>query len=202
MKIKLRFEKNYVLFNDLLPKHGKFLDAGCGYGFISYMLHFVSNEREITGIDYDEKKIKTANHCFSRDEKINFMHADITTFNFEKYDGIVLADMLHYLQPLQQKETIEKCMRSLNENGVLIIRDGNSEMAERHRKTKRTEFFSTKFFSFNKTTENGLSFLSASFIREIAGAKKMEYKEIDPTDDTSNTIFVIKKTAAAIHATV
>jgi len=64
MRIKLHFENNYILFNDLLPRGGKFLDAGCGYGFMSYMLHFVSLEREITGMDYDENKINTANHCF------------------------------------------------------------------------------------------------------------------------------------------
>ena len=186
----------------MLPKQGKILDGGCGYGFMSYMLQFAATEREITGIDYDEEKIETANHSFSKNDKINFVHTDITKFNFEKYDGIVLADMLHYLQPAEQKQTIENCMNSLNENGILIIRDGNSEMAEKHKGTKMTEFFSTKFFAFNKTTEKGLSFLSASFVREIANAHKMECNVIDETKYTSNIIFVIKKTTASVHAAV
>jgi 1-acyl-sn-glycerol-3-phosphate acyltransferase len=202
MKIKTKLEKNYQIFHDLLPKQGKILDGGCGYGFMSYMLQFTSNEREITGIDYDEEKIETANHCFSKNDKINFQHADITTFNFENYDGIVLADMLHYLQPSQQKEVIQKCMNSLNENGVLIIRDGNSEMTEKHKGTKLTEFFSTRFFGFNKTTEKGLSFLSASFVKEIADAHKMQCKEIDETKYTSNIIFIITKTTSSVHAAV
>jgi 2-polyprenyl-3-methyl-5-hydroxy-6-metoxy-1,4-benzoquinol methylase len=201
-RIKLRFENNYVLFNDLLPGSGKFLDAGCGYGFMSYMLHFVSDERVITGIDYDETKINTANHCFSKNEKINFVCSDVLQFNYEKYDGIILADMLHYLQPFQQKQVIEKCLQSLNENGTLIIRDGNKDLAERHRGTKITEFFSTTFSGFNKTTENGLSYISGSLIREIADEQKMQCTEIDPSKYTSNMIFVIKKTPAAIHAAV
>ena len=93
-------------------------------------------------------------------------------------------------------------MESLNENGTLIIRDGNIEMSERHKKTERTEFFSTKFFSFNKTTQNGLSFFPASAVREIAESKKMNYREIDPADGTSNIIFVIKKITTTIHAAV
>lgn len=202
MKIKTRLEKNYQHFHELLPKQGKILDGGCGYGFMSYMLQFTSNQREITGIDYDEEKIETASHCFSKNERINFVHIDILQFNFEKYDGIVLADMLHYLKPEKQTQVIEKCMESLNENGVLVIRDGNSDMAKKHERTKLTEFFSTKFFAFNKTTENGLSFLSANFVREIANAYKMQYKEIDETKYTSNMIFVITKTTTSLNAAV
>jgi 1-acyl-sn-glycerol-3-phosphate acyltransferase len=202
MRIKTRLEKNYQLFHDLLPKQGKILDAGCGYGFMSYMLHFSANEREITGIDYDEEKIETANHCFSKNEKINFFYTDVLRFNYEKYDGIIISDMLHYLQPAEQKQVIEKSMQSLNENGTLIIRDGNSEMTERHKRTKRTEFFSTRFFGFNKTTKSGLSFLSGSLIREIANEQKMECTEIDQSKSTSNIIFVIKKLSPAIHAAI
>ena len=202
MRIKLRFENNYILFNDLLPRSGKFLDAGCGYGFMSYMLHLVSGEREITGIDYDETKINTANHCFSKNEKINFVCSNVLQFKYEKYDGIILADILHYLHPLQQKEAIEKCLQSLSDNGTLIIRDGNKDLAERHWGTKITEFFSTTFSGFNKTTENGLSYISGSLIREIADVQKMQCTEIDPSKYTSNMIFVIKKTPAAIHAEV
>ncbi|HVM88376.1 MAG TPA: 1-acyl-sn-glycerol-3-phosphate acyltransferase [Puia sp.] len=202
MKVKTRMEKNYQLFHELLPKQGKILDAGCGYGFMSYMLQFASGEREITGIDYDEEKIEAANHCFSKNDKIIFSYQDLTIFRFEKYDGIIVADVLHYLQPAEQKNVIERCIRSLNEKGVLIIRDGNSEMTKRHKKTKRTEFFSTSLFSFNKITEKGLSFLSASFVKEIAQEQKMEYRELDPGDNTSNILFIITKNPASIHATV
>jgi 2-polyprenyl-3-methyl-5-hydroxy-6-metoxy-1,4-benzoquinol methylase len=202
MKIKVRLEKNYQLFHDLLPKHGKLLDAGCGYGFMSYMLHFAAPDREITGIDYDEEKIETANHCFSKNEKINFYYTDVLNFSFEKYDGIILSDVLHYLQPTQQKEVVEKSIQSLNENGILIIRDGNKDLGARHFGTRYTEFISTTFSGFNKTSGNGLSFLTGSFIREIAVQQKVECTEIDQTKFTSNIIFVIKNTHAFEHAAI
>ena len=197
MRIKTKLEKNYEPFHQLVPKQGKILDIGCGYGFMSYMLLFTSGKREITGIDYDEEKIEVANHCFSKTETINFVHTDILNFDFEKQDAIILADMLHYLQPDEQDEVIEKCIAQLNPGGIVIIRDGDKDIATQHKKTELTEFFSTRLFKFNKTGEKGLSFLSGKAIREKATLHKMEYNEIRDSKITSNTIFVLRKITGA-----
>ena len=192
MRVKVRMEKNYLPIHNLLPKKGKMLDIGCGYGFMSYMLYFTSPEREITGIDYDEDKVETANLCFSKNDKINFVASDVLEYVFEKYDAIILSDILHYLQPAEQKLVLEKCFAHLNIDGVILLRDGNKDLKERHKGTKMTEFFSTKFFGFNKTKETGLSFLSGSSVKELAAMHNMKCKEIDQTKYTSNIIFVIK----------
>jgi 1-acyl-sn-glycerol-3-phosphate acyltransferase len=193
IKVKTRLEGNYQFFHDLVPLQGKILDVGCGFGPMCYMLYFTSPKRTITGIDYDEEKIITANHCFSKTDQINFEHSNVLNYTFEKYDAIILADMLHYLQPEQQKMTIEKCIDHLNPGGIVIIRDGNKDAARKHKGTELTEFFSTRLLSFNKTADNGLSFLSANSIREIAMAKNMGCMEIDNSKFTSNMVFVLKK---------
>ena len=192
MRIKVRLEKNYQPFHELVPLKGKILDAGCGYGFMSYMLYFSSTQREITGIDYDENKIITANNCFSKTDKINFIHSDVLSFAFENYDAIILSDMLHYLQPADQKMLIEKSIHQLNPGGIVIIREGDKDSMKKHKRTELTEFFSTKLFSFNKTAAKGLSFLSGKTIREMAVTNDMECKEIKNSKYTSNTIFVLK----------
>lgn len=193
MRIKVRLEKNYQVFHDLLPKQGKMLDLGCGYGFMPYMLHFAAPEREFTGVDYDEEKIEVANNCFSKTAEINFIYADVLAFEMQQYDAIIMADMLHYLRPAEQKQLIEKCIAQLNPNGTLIIRDGNKDMEERHKGTELTETFSTRLLGFNKTGANGLSFLSGQMLRDIAAAHSLSVTEIDNTKYTSNIIFVIKK---------
>jgi uncharacterized protein len=197
MRIKTKLEKNYQVFHDLVPRKGKILDIGCGYGFMAYMLYFTSDQREITGIDYDEEKIETANHCFSKTPAINFFHADVLNFSFEKYDTIIMADILHYLQPDQQTQVIEKCIVQLNPSGIVIIRDGDTDVAAKHKKTELTEFFSTKLIRFNKTKAKGLSFFSGQSIRDIAKLHNMECSEIRDSKITSNTIFVLRKLSEA-----
>lgn len=45
-------EKNYALFDRLVPQKGRITDIGCGYGPLCYMLAMLSPERELLGIDY------------------------------------------------------------------------------------------------------------------------------------------------------
>jgi len=188
-------EKNYKTFCELFPQQGKILDIGCGYGFMAYMLSFTSAQRKITGLDYDEEKIDTANNCFSKTNNINFVHGDVMGFEFEQYDAIIVADMLHYLPPAEQKLVIEKCISNLNPGGSLIIRDGDADKKAMHKKTKLTEFFSTKLLSFNKTKETGMSFLSGHMIRKLAAENNMYCSEMQEAKHTSNTIFILKATA-------
>jgi 1-acyl-sn-glycerol-3-phosphate acyltransferase len=125
LKLKLWREKYYQLFHELLPAKGRILDIGCGYGDRAYLLHFASKEREFTGIDDNENKIGIANNCFSKDEKMTFIFADIAKFDFQDYDAILMVDFLQHLQKEAQTPLIEKCISHLNPGGRLIIRTNN-----------------------------------------------------------------------------
>lgn len=193
LKIKLRLENYYQPFHELMPPEGSILDLGCGYGFMSYILYWSSQEkRRITGVDYDEEKIDTANHCFSKTDDIHFIHADISRFSFESYNGIIISDVLHYLQPEQQVAVIEKAIQSLLPGGVLVIRDGDKDLKAKHKGTRLTEFFSTKVFSFNKTV-NELHFLSGKTIEELAIKHGLTFERLDHTKYTSNVIWVLRR---------
>ncbi|ANH79665.1 glycerol acyltransferase [Niabella ginsenosidivorans] len=193
LKIKLRLENYYQPFHKVMPLEGSILDLGCGYGFMSYILYWSSQEkRRITGVDYDEGKIDTANHCFSKTDDIHFIHADISRFSFESYNGIIISDVLHYLQPEQQVAVIEKAIQSLLPGGVLVIRDGDKDLKAKHKGTRLTEFFSTKIFSFNKTV-NELHFLSGKMIKELAIKHGLSFERVDNTKYTSNVIWVLRK---------
>ncbi|MCK7560124.1 1-acyl-sn-glycerol-3-phosphate acyltransferase [Chitinophaga sedimenti] len=197
MRIKTKLENNYELFNQLVPKRGKVLDIGCGYGFLSYMLNWVEPGRDVTGVDYDEDKIATASHGFLRNDHINFVHADVTQYAFGHYDTFIISDVLHYLRPEAQEQLITRCIEHLNPGGSIIIRDGDAELEERHQGTKLTEVFSTKILGFNKTG-NELSFLKASTIKALAAKHGIALQQIDHTKFTSNIIFVLKHEHAHI----
>jgi len=115
----------------------------------------------------------------------------------ERLDTIddILESGLHYLQPEEQKRVLEKCIANLNAGGTVIIRDGDKDVADKHKRTKLTEFFSTRLLKFNKTTGSGLSFFSGQLIRTIAADNNMSCSEQPDSKVTSNTIFILKKRA-------
>jgi 1-acyl-sn-glycerol-3-phosphate acyltransferase len=193
MKVKLKLEKNYTIYNEIIPKKNKILDIGCGYGFLSYILSFTSAEREILGVDYDEEKINVAQHGFLKSAQLNFKYENVLDHQFEKYDTIILSDVLHYLQPDEQNKVLSNCINSIPDDGMVIVRDGDADMEEKHKGTKLTELFSTRLIGFNKTSENGLSFLSYKKMQEFAETHHLKLTKIDETKYTSNVFFILKK---------
>jgi 2-polyprenyl-3-methyl-5-hydroxy-6-metoxy-1,4-benzoquinol methylase len=191
-RIKTRLENNYQLFDQLIPREGRIIDLGCGYGYLGYMLQFMSAQRVITGVDYDEDKIETAQHGYARTENLQFRHGDVTTYPMGEnaYEAIVISDVLHYLPQDVQDKLIRRCIRALSPHGVLIIRDGNTDLGDRHKGTRMTEFFSVKLLGFNKAV-NELHFVSGAHIREVAADMTIEV--IDQAKFTSNVIFVLRK---------
>lgn len=196
-RIKTKMEDNYAVFDRLLPRTGQIVDLGCGYGYLCYMLQFMSDRRTITGVDYDEDKIETAQHGYARTGRLEFVHGDIMEYPLEKstVDGIVINDVLHYLPKIAQDRLIRRCISALSENGVLVIRDGNADLNERHKGTRLTEFFSVKLLGFNKAV-NELNFVSGAHIQEVAG--DMDIEIIDHAKFTSNVIFVLRRKPAGL----
>jgi 1-acyl-sn-glycerol-3-phosphate acyltransferase len=192
VRIKMKLEKNYTVYHERLPKQGEILDIGCGYGVIAYMLAFTSEERHITAIDHDEEKIEVAKHCFSKTGNLQFISGDIGQFTFEKKDAFLLSDVLHYLPEESQEKLIRQCIANLRDNGVILIRDANSEMKKRHKRTKLTEFFSTRM-GFNKTMDSShsLYFTSTERIEKIVSGCGMQMEIIDNKKVTSNLFYLI-----------
>ncbi len=191
-RIKTKLENNYEFFNKILPVKGQITDIGTGYGYLPYMLSFCSKERTLTGIDYDCDKIKTANNNISKTDKLNFICSDVLEVDFPKSDAFVINDVLHYMPKYKQKELIIKCIKNLNPEGKIIIRDGNAEMKKKHKGTKLTEFFSTKLLKFNKTKYEKLHFTSKSEILETVKPYNFDVQIVDETKFTSNIVFVLK----------
>lgn len=198
LKIKLKMEDNYAVFHQLLPVKGKIMDIGCGYGFLSYMLSFLSEEREILGIDYDEDKIATAEHAYSKTENLHFVAADIMDYEFQNQDAFVLMDVIHYLEPAAQEQLLQKCIDHLNPDGIILLRDGVTDIGKQHKRTLLSELFSTKILGFNKKGNLPLSFSSFATIKNIVEKAGASIEIHSESQRTSNVLFTIK-TASHVH---
>jgi uncharacterized protein len=190
-RIKLNLEKNYSLFNDLIPKSCSITDLGCGYGYLPLMLSMISKDRIITGVDYDADKIATASNCAIKQDNVNFITADITKIDLEYSDVFIINDVLHYMPENHQIAIVESCLNKLNSGGKIIIRDADRDMGSRHLGTRITEMFSTKL-GFNKT-EFKMEFVSRSMVETIADNHNLNLRVIDNTWRTSNIIYILTR---------
>lgn len=192
IRIKVKMEKNYRLFNQIIPAKGQITDIGCGFGPLCYMLSLLSEEREILGLDYDEDKIAVAQHGWLHNERLRFEHGNALQYPLPESDVFILNDMLHYMSYEHQRVLLLKCAALLRPQGMMIIRDGNSANISKHRLTRLTELLSTRIFHFNRTTEE-LHFTTETQLREMAEACGMNVEVIPNDKYTSNTIYIFRK---------
>jgi 2-polyprenyl-3-methyl-5-hydroxy-6-metoxy-1,4-benzoquinol methylase len=122
IRIKLKICP-FIKMESFFPEKGKIIDLGCGNGLFSNILRVNSPDREITGIDLDEKKIKTAEKTQKDRSGIEFTRGNIIEMEYPPGDVFSLIDVL-YLIPYEKQEIIlRKCSSALDEGGVLIIKE-------------------------------------------------------------------------------
>ncbi len=115
-----RKEKFYDELNKTLPREGTITELGCGYGFTSYMLHFTGWKRNIIGIDSNEEKIDVANNCYSKNEQVNFVCADVLNDELPQSDVFLINEKNLSFTKQEIELLIAKCNKNLNSNGKVI----------------------------------------------------------------------------------
>lgn len=193
VRVKFALErKNFETYDELVGDRKTIYDIGCGYGYLSYYLHYRQPSRIITGLDYDEEKVLTAENSLKKNSNIHFDWADVKTYDFKPCDVIFLNDVLHYLPKEEQGDVLNKLLTVLNPGGILFIRDGVTDLDGRIKNTERTEKLSTKLFKFNKT-ENDLEFLKISEIKAFAEQNNLTFELLEHSKTTSNVLFILRK---------
>ncbi len=195
LRLKMKIEKYYQAYNEMIPREGEILDLGCGYGFMTYMLSLTSPSRKITGVDHDPEKICVAANCFSKNQNIDFICEEITRYSYRNKDVIILTDVLHYMPQKNQEEVLLHCIEKLNPGGMILLRDTDPEKQKRHKRTKWTEVFSTCNFGLNRTTcaSKDFYFISLESISRIVDMKELKMEVVQEAENTSNILCIIRK---------
>ena len=107
--------------DNFLPKEGKIIDLGCGEGVIARYLA-KAKTRKVVGIDNDKKRLQQ-----SAKENLEFIFSDIRNYVLKDIDGVVISDVLHHLNFNDQKKIFSNIYRGFNKNGVLVIKEIDSE---------------------------------------------------------------------------
>lgn len=113
----------YDLWDRVIPRKARIIDAGCGYGQLSFMLGLLSPERTILGIESDMSKVEVAQHSFlCKKTSVEFKCADIANVSYPAADAIVLGEFIHGIDKETQRQIMVHAINSLNKNGIIIIR--------------------------------------------------------------------------------
>jgi len=114
------YDDTYIYFASLLPLKAKILELGCGPGNASRFIKGIRSDISITGIDLAPTMVELAkeelpdDHFFVDDIK------NIGTYQ-KKYDAILGAFCVPYLNKEELETMISNCQKLLNPDGVLYL---------------------------------------------------------------------------------
>ena len=106
-----------------IPKKGRIIDVGCGYGLLANFLILRSSKRDVTGVDLSEKRIGIAQKTTDNRKKICFKPVNVLDLQLEKYCAMVMSDFLHHIDYEAQEELLTRCYQKITPGGLLIIEE-------------------------------------------------------------------------------
>ncbi|MBA3881853.1 MAG: class I SAM-dependent methyltransferase [Chthoniobacterales bacterium] len=170
------FQLAYELVRDTCTP---ILDVGCGVGLLAFYLRERGLEQPITGIDIDARKICRAQAALERRRygHVNFASGDVAHELSSFCGSVVVFDLLHYLEPIQQQALLKRIAAELAPGALLLLRDCPRDGSARFRATYAAEVFA-QMISWNwsaplhfPTAESiNAAFPTSDFSREMRPA--------------------------------
>lgn len=113
------------------------LDIGCGLGLMAFYLRESGFEPEITGFDYDVRKIDSARRMAARSgfPGLNFMDGDARTGLPSFAGNVVILDILQFFTRTEQEALLRLAAERVAPGGKLAIRSCLRDDSRRFRIT-------------------------------------------------------------------
>ncbi len=122
--VKLRWRLcPFLQIAGFIPEAGRIVDIGCGRGMLANYLALTGPGRRVTGIDKQERRIKTAQATIEGRENIEFRFQDARDLQSEEFDVIIISDMLHHLVYPDQEKLLRHSFEVLPPGGLLLLED-------------------------------------------------------------------------------
>jgi SAM-dependent methyltransferase len=129
-----------ILARGLLTQCARILDLGCGQGLLAALLlaarragssgawpdHWPPAPQPsiIRGIDLVSHHVSRARLALTC--RAEFVTGDVRETDFGSVDGVVILDVLHYLEYAEQCSILERVHKALIADGILLLRVGNA----------------------------------------------------------------------------
>lgn len=175
-----KLNKNIGSLVNFLPKNGNVLDLGCGLGANSFFLS--EKGFNVTCVDKDENAIDNIKKNFPN---IKAVKSDISNFDYwnDKYDLILILNVLHFFNFQQAKQIIGNAIGSLNKNGLIYLQvfsindPAFKKLSNKNLLTEKNTFFKKETNSFMHFFEK------EELVKLFSQYDILEFKEFLKKDD-------------------
>ena len=144
-----------------VPREGRVLEVGCGYGLFSCHLALASKARDVLGIDVDLRKIVharfAAEQARSTGATCDFHLMPPGELPDGPWDAIVIVDVLYLLDPDAQAGLLHSCAEQLALGGRLVVKEVGANPTWKARWNAVQEFMAVKVLGI--TSGEQLTFL-------------------------------------------
>jgi SAM-dependent methyltransferase len=129
-----------ILARGLLTRRARVLDLGCGQGLLAALLvaargawtsgdwpdHWPPPPQPsiIRGVELVARYAERAHRALAC--RAEFVTGDVRRVEFGSADGIVILDVMHYLEYADQRGILERAHKALSGGGILLLRVGDA----------------------------------------------------------------------------
>lgn len=109
-----------------LPKHGRVLDVGCGFGLFSLYYALTSPRLQIHGVDISPSRIELARCAAKRLglTNVEYTVADATgQIADTTFDAIYMLDIVHHIPKQEVAPLVNRLASALASPSLLIVKD-------------------------------------------------------------------------------
>ena len=123
------FARFKILLDPMFPEldryvtfSGKILDVGCGYGLPACWILDRFPSARIFGVDPDPERVRITGRVLGKNDVVAVGSAPDLPFEDQKFDMVMLLDMIHYLDDTQLQQTLKTISTRLEHRGKIVIR--------------------------------------------------------------------------------
>lgn len=118
----------------IAPQKGKIIDLGCGHGIIASYLA-ANPKRSVIGVDLNDKRMPKSSL-----KNLQFIKADIRSYNTKDANTIIISDVMHHLSPEDQNILLKKISATSKKGDVIIVKEIDSSEKLRSRLSRLWDF--------------------------------------------------------------
>ena len=171
-----------------VPRKGRILDFGCGYGMLSNFLALKSPDRQVLGIDLNEARIEVANRSSKGHPEVSFQLGDVRDFQGIPFDAVVMTDVLHHIDEDNVRVLLRIIRSCLSDHGTLVVLDVD--------RSPLRKFYTTYLIDRLLNLTRSLHYRSRGLLMLLLGRSGFRVHRVVPADPglpLSDVIYLCRK---------